>query len=255
MRKKFFAGIIALTCCICGVTDMTAQSTRPERKLIDEGNKLYVGRKFSEAATRYQQALSENGNSAVARYNLGLAQIKQVTNPNDTTPKNRQLLDQARQNLMAVAAMAKDKPGLAAKANYNLGNLEFNTNQFKEAIEFYKQALRIDPNDNAARKNLRISHLKQQNQNQDKNQNKDKNQDKNKDQNKDQNKAQNKNQDQNQDKNKQDKQQPKEKDISQQAAGQILQAIDNKENQTRARVNQARKGDKSAGAAGRHKRW
>ena len=244
---------------IAGMGVANAESLRAERKLINEGNKLYMERKFGEAAKKYEEALGVNAQSAVGRYNLGLSQIKQVTNPQDTTPKAKGLLDNARTNLSAVASQAKEKPGLASKANYNLGNLEFNVKDYKKAIEYYKQALRIDPNDNSARKNLRIAQKQLQNQDQDKqDQNKDQNQDQqnqDKDQNKDQNQDQNKDQNQqNQNQDKQDQKQ-KENNISQQTANQILQAIDNKENQTRARVNRANKGDKSVGQGSARKKW
>lgn len=248
--------------CLVGASTMWSQSTRPERRLITEGNKLYVGRKFKEAATVYENALRENAESAVARYNLGLAQIRQVANPKDTTPATLSLLEKGRKNLLDVASLAKTKPSLAAKANYNLGNLEFNTEKYQEAINYYKQALRIDPQDNQARKNLRIAQLKQQNQNnQDKNQQnqQQQNQQQNQDQNKDQQDKQDQNKDQNQ--NKQDKQnqdnkeQPNPKEINPQTASQILQAMDNKENQTRARVNRANNGGKVQGGGQRSKRW
>ncbi len=227
------------------------QTTRRERQLINQGNKLYRDRKFAEASQRYQEALQMNPSSSVGFYNLGLSQIRQVTNPQDTTPKNKQLLQAARENLGKVAAMGREKPGLAAKANYNLGNLDFNMKEYQGAVNYYKQALRIDPNDNSARKNLRIAQKQLQNQNKDqnKNQNQNQNQDQNKDQNKDQQQQQ---QQQNQDQKQQDQQ---DKNISQQAANQILQAMDNKENQTRARVSRASKGDKSAAGGRSRHRW
>lgn len=229
-----------------------AQSVREERKLISDGNKLFTERKYAEAAKKYEEALGVNSLSAVSRYNLGLAQIKQVTNPQDTTPKSKSLLDNARKNLSSVASMAKEKPGLASKANYNLGNLEYNSKEYKNAVDYYKQALRINPEDESARKNLRIAQKQLQNQDQNKDQNQqNKDQDQNKDQQKDQNKDQNQNKNQNKDK----KDQQKDNNISQQTANQILQAMDNKENQTRARVNRANKGEKSAAAGGSRKRW
>ena len=42
---------------------------------------------------------------------------------------------------------------------------------------------------------------------------------------------------------------------NEQTAERILQAMDNKENQTRARVNKANKGDKSVGSGRSTKRW
>ncbi|MDE6410790.1 MAG: tetratricopeptide repeat protein [Muribaculaceae bacterium] len=235
----------------------SAQSVRQERRLISDGNKLYIERKYKEAASRYKEALKVNGSSPVAKYNLGMAEIRQVSNPKDTSARSADLLNSGIKYLSEVAQMAKDKPGLASKANYNLGNLEFNRENYGEAINFYKQSLRIDPKDENARKNLRIAQLKQQ-QNQDNKQDKD-NKDQEKDQkdkdkqdhNKDQQNDQNKDQEnkQNQD------QQPQDKNINNQTASQILQAIDNKESQTRARVNRANKGEKSAAAGRRMKRW
>lgn len=247
--------IFALITSVLSAT-ASAQSVRAERKLITEGNKLYTERKYSEAAKKYEEALGVNSQSAVSRYNLGLAQIKQVTNPQDTTPKSRMMLDNARQNLNSVASMAKEKPGLASKANYNLGNLEYNSKEYKNAIEYYKQALRIDPNDESARKNLRIAQKQLQNQDKNKDQNQNQNQQQNQDENKNQDKDQDKDKNQNQSQDdKKDQEQQKDNKINQQAANQILQAIDNKENQTRARVNRANKGEKSASGGGSQKRW
>ena len=242
---KYFVRLtfLILACCmVFPVASASGQSVRKERRLILEGNKLYLERKYSEASQKYKEALNVNGNSAVGRYNLGLSQIKQVTNPQDTTPRTRGLLEEARRNLTSVASMAKEKPGLASKANYNLGNLEYNTKEYKNAIDYYKQALRINPNDESARKNLRIAQKQLQNQDQNKDQNKDQNQDQNKDQNKDKDK----NKDQNNNKQDQKENKPQEKNISPQTANQILQAMDNKENQPRARVNRANKGGSSS---------
>lgn len=250
--NRLYIILISILCVVSSGVFTADASTRKERQLVSKGNKLYTERKFVEAASVYMEALKENPSSASAKYNLGLSQLRQVTNPADTTPKNRQLLENARKSFSEVAARAKDRPGIAAKANYNLGNLEFNTKEYAKAIEYYKQALRIDPNDNNARKNLRIAQKQLQQQNQDKNKNQ--NQDQNKDQ-KDQNKDQDQNKDKQQPQDKKQEQQPKEQKINQQTAERILQAMDNKESMTRARVNKASKGEK-AGAAGRAvKRW
>lgn len=243
MSKRILYIMILLLTLGAGVPAAQA-STRAERKLVTKGNKLYTERKFVEAASVYEEALKENPQSTSARYNLGLAQLRQVKNPADTTPANRQMLDRARKNLADVANRAKDKPGLAAKANYNLGNLEFNTEQYQKAIDYYKQALRIDPADDHARKNLRIAQKKlqqQQNQNQDQ-------------QNQDQEQKQDQQQQQQQ-QQQQERQQPQEQKINEQTAERILQAMDNKENQTRARVNRANKGEKGVGGARATKRW
>lgn len=232
-------------------TPLSAQSTRAERRHINTGNRLYEQNKFVDAQREYQAALKANPSSAVATYNLGLSQLRQIKNLKDTTSKNSPLRKEAVSNLSAVANMAASKPGLAAKANYNLGNMEFNSENYKGAIDYYKQSLRIDPSDERARKNLRIAQkkLQQQQQNQ---QNQDKkDQDK---QNQDK-KDQQQKQDQKQQKQDQKQDQEKQQQISPQTSQQILQAVDNKENAVRARVNKANSGKKSGEAARSVRRW
>ena len=226
-------------------------STRAERRLVTKGNKLYTERKFVEAESVYQEALRENPQSTSARYNLGLSQLRQVKNLKDSTPKTQKLIEGARQNFTEAARQAKERPGIAAKANYNLGNMEFNMEQYQKAIDYYKQSLRIDPNDDNARRNLRIAQKKLQQQNKDKDQQKQDQQDqKDKQDQKDQQKQQQQHQ-QPQDQ----KQQPQEQKINEQTAQRILQAMDSKENQTRARVNRAAKGEKGVGNGQARKRW
>lgn len=226
--------------------NIIAESNRQERRLIQKGNNLYKESRFIEAQSSYEQALQANGSSVEARYNLGLSQIRQVANPADTSANNKKLVDAARKNFSEVASQVRNKPSLAAKANFNLGNIEFKSEDYQKAIDYYKQALRIDPKDDKARKNLRIAQKKLQQQNQDKKDNKQQENKQNKDQEKEQNKEQNQN-------NQNDKKQ--QNNLSEQAASQILQAIDNKESATRARVNRANKGEKSNSAHYNTRKW
>lgn len=257
--KLVVSRIILTLLAICFAFPGFTQSVREERRLIMAGNKLYVERKFKEAASKYKEAMGVNQASAVAMYNLGMANIRQVVNPKDSSDASATLLNNGVKLLNDVAKMAKEKPGLASKANYNLGNLEFNRENYAEAISHYKQSLRIDPKDANAKKNLRIAQLKLKQQEQDKNkdQNKEQDNNKDKDQNKDQNKDKDKdqNKDQNKDENKDNDKDKQDGKIDRQTASQILQAIDNKESQTRARVNRANKGEKSEAAARRIKKW
>ncbi|MDE6143284.1 MAG: tetratricopeptide repeat protein, partial [Muribaculaceae bacterium] len=176
--------------------------------------------------------------------------------PSDTSQAAKDMLKEGLTQMELVSKMGSERPQLAARANYNLGNVAFDSEDYENALNFYKQSLRLNPDDASAKRNLRITQLKLQDKNKDKDQdkNQDKNQDQNKDQNKDQNqnKPQNQNQDQNQD-NKQDKRQ--QPDINQQTADQILKAMENKENQTRARVNAGNQGDKSSGGNRSRKNW
>lgn len=233
------------------------ESTRKERNNITAGNKLYNEGKYRAAMLKYQDALKENPSSAVGRYNLGLSQIRLGSNPSDTTQAAKDMLQNGCKTMEQVAQMGREKPQLAARANYNLGNVAFNSEDYSNALNYYKQALRLNPEDDAARRNLRITQLKLQNQNQDQdqdqNQNQDQNQDKDKDQDKNQNKEQNQDQNKNKDQDQQNQQQ--QPDINQQTADQILKAMENKENQTRARISTGNQGDKSTGKNRSRKNW
>lgn len=236
-----------------------AESNRKERNAITAGNKLYNEGRYRAAMKKYQEALKLNPNSASGRYNLGLSQIRLGTNPSDTSQAAKNMLKEGLTQMELVSKMGRERPQLAARANYNLGNVAFDSEDYSNALNFYKQSLRLNPDDAAAKRNLRITQLKLQNQNQDKDQDKNKDQNKDQDQKKDQNKDQQQNQNQNQDQN-QNKDQNKDQkqqqpDINQQTADQILKAMENKENQTRARVNTGNQGDKSTGRNRSRKNW
>ncbi len=255
------AALFALPLLCLDIHAEKVESNRKERNAITAGNKLYNDGRYRAAMLKYQEALKMNPNSAVARYNLGLSQIRLGSNPSDTTQTAKDMLKKGCESMEMVSKLGSQKPDLAAKANYNLGNVCFNSEGYPQALDYYKQALRLNPDDAAAKRNLRITQLKMQNQNQDKDKNQDQNKDQNQDQNKDQNKDQNQNKDQDQNKdqnqdqqqNKNQQQQPQ--DINQQTADQILKAMENKENQTRARVGNGSQGDKTKGQNRSRKNW
>lgn len=214
-------------------------STKKERNHITKGNKLYEEGKFKDARKQYQEALEENPSSIVGKYNLGLTEIMIGSNPNDTSATAKKILESGVKNMQQVANLDKNRYDLASKANYNLGNVAFKSEDYQKAISYYKQSLRLNPNDENARRNLRIAQLKIENENQDQDQNQE-NQEQEENQDKDQNQEeqqdQNQNQDQNQDQEQNQEEQQDQSNLNQQTAEQILNAIENKENQTRARV-------------------
>ena len=254
---------LAILFVVGGLSTARAQSVRKERRAINAGNELYGEGKYAEAIREYKSALEINGGSNVAKFNLGLTQIRMSdrSGKQEKDSLSSALFSQGTQLLEEVAAIGDKNADLSSKANYNLGNLQFEKEDYGAAIRYYKQALRLNPSFENARRNLRIAQLRQQNQQDDKNddkQDKNQNQDQNKDQ--DQNQDQNKDQDQNRDQEqKQDQQnqqqdEPKENEIHPEAARQILNAVENKEAQTRARQGN-NKGEKAVGAGGMQRRW
>lgn len=256
---------------LASVAQVSGQSLRQERRLINAGNDLYGEGKYAEAIRKYKSALETNAESDVARFNLGLAQIRQSerSGKQEKDSVSSALYAQGSQLLEQVAQLGVRKADLSSKANYNLGNLQFEKEDYGGAIRYYKQALRLNPSFENARRNLRIAQLRLQNQQDDKNddkqdQNKDQNQDQqdqnkdNQDKNQDQQDRNQDQQDQNNDRNKdqqnQQQDQPRENEINPQAAQQILNAVENNEARTRARQG-SNNGEKAVGAGGRQRKW
>lgn len=234
--KKIFLIIVSM---LMFIPVYGSQTTRQERKLISEGNKFYREGNYGSAIEAYSRAIELNPTNEISLYNFGMAQILHGNDAKEAKSGEPASQNDVRQtgidNLRKVAQMGNINPGVADKANYNLGNLAFNSQNYQEAVDYYKNALRINPDNDNARRNLRIAQKKLQNsKNQDKDQNKDK--DENKDQDKeDQDKDKNKDQDKEQDKDNKENQpqDQKEEKINPQAAAQILQAVENKENAKR----------------------
>ena len=166
--------------------DKGPKTTKQERQCLRNGNKLYEKKRYAEAEVEYRKALEANPASEKAQFNLATALMRQgsvTTQEND----DNNPIKQAESLLTNLAKGAQDKL-LRGKACYDLGNIAYGRQDYGQAVEFYKHALRCNPDDEQARHNLRLAQLKKQQQDQkkdNKNQNKDQNQDKDKDQNKD----------------------------------------------------------------------
>ena len=177
---------------LASATNAAAQT---DRNLIRQGNRAFKTQKWAAAETQYRKAISKNQKNPQAIYNLGCA-----------------LLMQQKDSLAMVqfgnAAQLEPNHFRRAKSYHNMGVVMQNHREYAQAIEYYKMALRCNPQDNETRYNLALCKklLKNNPQNQnnkDKN-NKNKNKDKNnKDKNKNKN-DQNKDKDKNKDKNKDD---------------------------------------------------
>lgn len=243
--------LAAITAGLIEVSTVNAQQplNRETRLLIIDGNKLYKQERYAEAEEKYRKALQLMPESDFAQYNLAATLLKQ-----DSDPSNTELRDQAFSILSKLSEGAADS-SIAELSAYNSGNILFNSQKYAESIEMYKRALRINPDNDLARENLRLAQLMLDNQ-----QNDDKNQDKNQDQdNKDQNQNQDK-QDQNQDQQNQNQDQQQQNQDQQQQQQQpqqpqnqgsitdenaeaILKTMQNKENETRKRIEERKKKD------------
>lgn len=218
----------------CG-TNAVAQT---DRNLIRQGNRAFKTQKWAAAETQYRKAISKNQKNPQAIYNLGCA-----------------LLAQQKDSLAMIqfgnAAQLESNILRRSKSYHNMGVVMQNHREYAQAIEYYKMALRCNPQDNETRYNLALCKklLKNNQQNQNNKNNKDKNKnDKNKDKKNDKNKnkdGQNKNdqnkdkQNKNQDKNNSDKNKQNQEKMSRDNAEQLLNAAIQQEKATKRKMQKA----------------
>lgn len=198
-----------------------------DRSLIRQGNRAARSNALTEAETAYRKAISANRENSQAIYNLAIVQLAQS--------KTKEAMKSFRQ-----AAELEKVPIRRAKSFHNIGTIYQNQRQYQPAIEAYKEALRLDPENFKTRYNLALCKklLKNDKNNNNKNKNnKNNKKNKNKDQNKDKQKDQNKNKNKN-DRNKSQNQQNQPK-MSKQNAEQLLNAAIQQEKATKQRMNKS----------------
>ena len=227
--------IVTVAFLLVGGTNADAQT---DRNLIRQGNRAFKSQKWAAAETQYRKAISKNQKNPQAIYNLGCA-----------------LLAQQKDSLAMVqfgnAAQLESNIFRRSKSYHNMGVVMQNHREYAQAIEYYKMALRCNPQDNETRYNLALCKklLKNNQQNQNNKNNKDKNKnDKNKDKKNDKNKnkdGQNKNdqnkdkQNKNQDKNNSDKNKQNQEKMSRDNAEQLLNAAIQQEKATKRKMQKA----------------
>lgn len=190
---------------------------------LRKGNREFRKGEYGEADISYRKGLLKDTSSVAAKYNLANNLYRQES------------FDEAAKMLDGI-----ENPDAAAC--FNRGDVAIAKEDWKTAVDSFKECLLQDPGDLKAKENYiyaRNKLMEQQEQQQNQDQNKD-NQDQNKDQDqqdKDQNQDQQQNQqDQNKDQDQQQRQQQQE--LSAQQAQQLLQAIQEKEKQTQEKVDE-----------------
>ena len=108
---------------------------------IEKGGTLYEDKKYDEAIKSFIDAQIESPENPKLKYNVANAHYKM---------KN---YEEAAKNYQDVAATAQDIQ-LEEKSIYNIGNCMYRQGKLEEAVEYYKKALELDPNDQDAKYNL-----------------------------------------------------------------------------------------------------
>lgn len=260
----FWFSLISVEISASGFGQNPEITAKHVRQFINKGNQFYRNGNFAEAETNYKDALQEDPNSALAKFNLALALLKQQT-ANKAQSETLRLM--SRSYFQEVAGSSSANESLIEKSYYNLGNISFDEENYANSIEMYKEVLRRNPNNIAARQNLRVAQIKlkdqQNNQgkdNQDQKQEQEQEQKQQQQQQEQKEQNQNNNQSQQQEQNKKEEEQqqnsaannqqnqPKEQDknksgssaskpqISEENADKILKAAAKQEEQTRKKV-------------------
>jgi Ca-activated chloride channel family protein len=186
-----------------------AGCSQSAEKLNNDGNEAFANQDYQSALTAYHQAQEEAPELAEPHYNEA------------NTHYRLEDYGQAQQQIEQALVTEEGQEALDQSSYYNLGNVFFQAEQYEMAIEAYKEALRLNPDDLQAKQNLELAlrQLQQQQQQQQDEQNQDQQQDQ---QNQDQ---------QNQDKQDQDQQNQDQQNQDQQTQEQQGEQGQNQEQQ------------------------
>lgn len=219
--KKIFAVLFFLSLAL-------AAAGQADKRDVRAGNRKFRKGEFKEAEIDYRKAVLKDSTSVKAQYNLASSLYRQED------------YEGAGKALSAIAP-----EGAPASCHFNSGDVALKRKDYAAAVQAFRNALLLDPDDLDAKENY--IYAKKMLQNQQEQQNGGGGQDENRDRNQDQDQDQDKNQDRqdqnqqgNQDKQdngdgQQGQQQP-QAGISPQQAQQMLKAVQAKEDETRSKV-------------------
>ena len=209
---------------VCLLLIAVAAQAQTDRQYVRQGNKLFQKGDFEYAEVAYAKAIEKNEKNPQAHYNLGNALMAQRK-------------DSAAVVQFQAAGQLETNPLRKSQAYHNIGVVCQQNKLYGDAIEAYKQALRLNPNDDETRYNLAL--CKHEKQKQDQNQqNQNQNQQNKDDQQKKDNQDKQEQKQQDQDKQKQQEQKPQ---MSKENAEQLLNAAMQQEKQTQKRMKEAEK--------------
>lgn len=221
-RRKFVKPALLIAGLLTAGSTLHAQVAN---ETVREGNQFFKDGQYERAASKYENAIEKSPDNDIAAYNLGNARYR----GNDL---------QKAVNAYDRAIEKTNNNTLKQNAFYNKGVAYQAADKLPECILAYKNALLLDPTDEAARQNLQRALKKQEEQNKH-NQKQDK---KNKDQKQDQKKKQD-----------QDQKQPKPTPsaLSKKDAEEKLKALADKERELQDRLHKM----KGASSEPQEKDW
>lgn len=194
-----------------------SSSAQKENALIRSGNRYYKQKQVDQSLKQYEDAVKKAPGNPTANYNLGNAQFRKNSYSDAASSYN------------ASVEHTTDKT-MQERGLYNKGVALVKQQKLQESIDAWKNALKLDANDEDARENLQkaLQQLKQQQQSQQEKQKKDQQDKKDQKDKKDQNKEQEQPQ--------QPKPQPSR--LTKQQVEQYLKTLQQKEKDIQDKMNQ-----------------
>lgn len=189
-----------------------------DRMHIKRGNTHFRGGNYDKSLVEYQKAIDANSQNAQALYNYGCALLMQNQ-------------DSAAIEYFQEASRIEKNKFRRSKSFHNIGFICQRHQMFGEAIEAYKESLRLNPTDNETRYNLALCQRNQQKQGGGQSENNNDNEGKDKDKNTDK--------DKNADSDKQNKSQQQKSAMSKDNVERLLNAVMQQEKETQKKMKNA----------------
>ena len=197
-----------------------------DRQYVRQGNRSFQKGDYEQAEVAYSKAVEKNDKNPQAHYNLGNALLAQKK-------------DSAAIEQFQKSGQLETNPLRKAQSYHNIGVSCQQHKMYGEAIEAYKQALRLNPNDDETRYNLVL--CKHEKEKQDQQNQQDQQQQQQKDQKDQQKDQQQQKKDQQQQEQQHQQEQEKKPQMSKENAEQLLNAAMQQEKRTQKRMKEAQK--------------
>ncbi len=221
MKRFSLFGRKSVATLMLAILALGAQA-QTDRQLVRHGNKQFRAGDYAAAEVSYRKALEKNDRNAQALYNLGNALLAQ-------NKDSAAVVEFEKSTKVETNDLRK------SMAYHNMGVISQRHQMFGDAIEAYKQSLRLNPHDDETRYNLELCKRQQKKQ---QDQNKENKNDQKKDQ-KDKDKQDQQKQNQQKQQDKQQDEQKQEPKMSKENAEQLLNAAMQQEKQTQERMKKA----------------
>lgn len=137
---------------------LSSYAQTQEFAMVHQGNRAYKRGEWSKAEQYYRKALDINPKNARAMFDLGDTYLSQQ-NEKDAL------------EWFTKASKTETDKRVKAMTYHNIGYIHHTQKKYSEAIEAYKQALRLNPNDEDTRYNLALAQKMKKQQDKQKQQN------------------------------------------------------------------------------------